>query len=158
MQTPQDRIAELEAEIAKARRAVAFFTTAVDDGFDDGFDWAAWLEGRIEGPPPELARPERIAELETALRGLVARVDRAGGYASPRSKTCCGGHGRCWAGPGRRDRIARMHNCTSATEAAIWAPRSMDTSTSAQASTRVRGPPARVRARRTPAQPDEDQP
>jgi hypothetical protein len=41
------------------------------------------LEGRIDGPPPELARQECISALETALRGLLARVDRAGGYASP---------------------------------------------------------------------------
>ncbi len=78
VQTPQERIASLEAELAKARRAVAFFTTAVEDGFD----WEAWLEGRIDGPPPEVGRHERIVELEAALRGLVARVDRAGGYAS----------------------------------------------------------------------------
>jgi len=46
---------------------------------------------------------ERISELETALRGLVARVDRAGGYASPEEQDVLRRARQVLAGAGLRD-------------------------------------------------------
>lgn len=71
------RIAELEAQIDRARRTIEFFTSAPGTPFD----WEAWLRGETEMHPPHQAG--RIAALETALAALISRVRATGGYASP---------------------------------------------------------------------------
>lgn len=91
------RIAELEAQLAKARRAMAFFTTAAGPDVDV----EAWLlspDGDVAqlgsvaraGAEQVSASLEETAQLrsragalETALRDLVARVEGSGGYADP---------------------------------------------------------------------------
>lgn len=72
------RIAELERKLAKADRAIRFF---LDPVLAADWDGEAWLAGK--GPPPPDPSLCRVQELEDALRSLIARIRRVGGYATP---------------------------------------------------------------------------
>ena len=61
-------VEQLKAQLARARKSIEFFSS-----------WWSVL-GEIELLPPDLAR---IYDLEGALRGLIGRVRKVGGYASP---------------------------------------------------------------------------
>jgi hypothetical protein len=84
-QTAEDALAPARAEndrlrgqLARAKRAIDLFSGVTLPDPDGAME--AWLEGH--GPEPRLVEL-RIATLETALRGLVDRIRRDGGYASP---------------------------------------------------------------------------